>query len=91
VEVTGRGYRRVLAESWGGKINPLGTTRLRAEFPQAESNWGKVSRYEIYEEDTGKLVASGGFNNWGSSGPYINMNDTATFDLDIDIIGQEAT
>jgi len=87
-EVSGRGYRRVLAESWNGKIQPLGTTRLRAEFPRAEGNWGLVDRYRVYDEETGHLVAKGRFNNWENP-PYIAMRDTATFDLDIDIIGEQ--
>jgi len=89
-EVSGRGYRRVLAESWNGKIQPLGTTRLRAEFPRAEGNWGLVDRYEVYDENTGHVVAAGRFNNWENPA-YIAQNDTASFDLDIDIIGEEAT
>jgi len=83
-EVSGRGYRRVLAMSEGGKIQPLGITSLRAEFPRAESNWGLVDRYQIIDGETGRLVAVGKISNWENP-PFIAMNDYATFDLDIDI------
>jgi len=84
VEVSGRGYRRVLAMSKGGKVQPLGTTSLRAEFPRAESDWGLIDSYKIIDGETGQLVAVGRFNNWDRP-PYVAIRDNVTFDLEMDI------
>lgn len=85
-EISGRGYRRVLAESPGGTIN-FGTTRLRAGFPQAETNWGLVDSYKLYDDKTGELMGKGTFSK--ESKAWVNNGDTATFELDLAIFGLE--
>lgn len=81
-EISGRGYRRVLAQAPSGGIH-FGTTKLRADFPQAETNWGLVDSYKLINADTGELVAEGRFGTHPDNGRWIGIGDEAMFDLEI--------
>lgn len=87
-EISGRGYRRVLAQAPSGGIH-FGTTPLRADFPQAETNWGLVDSYKLIDDKTGELLGKGTFSE--ESRAWVNHGDTVSFDLSLAIFGVEET